>query len=244
MKLLQLNIEGDAHLPLVSNFIALENPEVLCIQEVFKRDIPIISGLPHVTFLPMLLERRSDGFLDERGIALMSSHVQEDTVLHYYYKPTDDLKEQDRTSQETKRKTIQHGVISATIGGVRIATLHHTWTQDGDKPSEYQKADTRAFMEYIKTVPPVVVCGDFNIPRGHSTCYEMLTEYFEDCVPLTYASSMHIPLHRVRTNPAVAAEVEKYMVDYIFRTPGAASVGNVVMKCGMSDHCALVAEIG
>ncbi len=244
MKLVQINIEGDAHLTLVCDFIAAERPDVLCMQEVFKQDIPRISSLPYVTFMPMILERRTDGSLDERGVVLMSSHAQSNTVVHYYYKPTEALVEQDRTNQETKRKTIQHGIISTEIDGVRVATLHHTWTQDGDKPSEYQKTDTQALMEYIRTMPPTIVCGDFNIPRGYNSCYETLTQYFEDCVPHTYTSSMHIPLHRVRTNPPVAAEVARYMVDYIFRTPGAAPVHAVVMKCGMSDHCALIADIG
>jgi endonuclease/exonuclease/phosphatase family metal-dependent hydrolase len=244
MKLVQVNIEGDAHLPLVQDFIVSERPDVLCVQEIFKQDIPRVSTLPHVTFMPMLLERRADGSLDERGVVLMSSQEQSNTVVQYYYKPTETLVEQDRTSQETKRKTIQHGVIMTTIAGVRIGTVHHTWTQNGDDPSAYQIQDTEALMKYIQTVEPMILCGDFNIPRGYNSCYEILTSYFEDCVPRTYASSMHIPLHRVRNNPAVAAEVARYMVDYIFRTPGAAPVRDVVMKCGMSDHCALIAQIG
>lgn len=244
MKLVQLNIEGDAHLPLVSEFILGESPDVLCLQEVFRKDITHISALPHVTFMPMILERRADGSLDERGIAILSQLPQEGTTIHYYYKPHDVLVEQDRTNQETKRQSIQHGVIMTTIAGIRVGTVHHTWTQNGDDPSMYQIQDTEALMRYMQTVEPTIICGDFNIPRGYNSCYELLTNYFEDCVPRTYTSSMHIPLHRVRNNPAVAAEVARYMVDYIFRTPGAAAVRNVLMKCGMSDHCALVAEIG
>lgn len=245
MKLVQLNIEGDAHLEKVAPFLAAENADVVCIQEIFKSDMQSVCSLPHVVFLPMLLDTKRGGDIDERGIALFSRNQPSNTLMHYYYKPHPELHMQDRTSMETKRTSIQHGIIIADImPGVRLATVHHTWTQNGDSPSEYQKHDTRELVAFMKTQPPTILCGDFNTPRGFNECYDMLIEYFEDCVPAEYTSSMHMPLHRVRNNPVVSKEVARYMVDYIFRTPDAARVRDVSMKCGMSDHCALTAQIG
>jgi exonuclease III len=244
MKLIQLNVEGDAHLPLVKEFLTLEEPDVICLQEVFKKDLDSISPLRHTSFLPMLLERQSDGSLDERGIAICSRFEQTNHTRYYYHKPQEILLEQDKTNQETKRQTIQHGVLRTTIDGISFASIHHTWTQHGHMPSDYQKKDTRVLMKYLQTIAPTIICGDFNIPRGYNECYNDLTAYLVDCVPDSIASSMYIPLHRVRTNPVVAAEVARYMVDYIFRTPKSPNVSGVTSKCGMSDHCALIATIG
>jgi endonuclease/exonuclease/phosphatase family metal-dependent hydrolase len=108
--------------------------------------------------------------LDERGIAIFSKTPFMHTSTHYYFKPSEELREQDRTSEETKRTSVRHGVLTVELeGGLRIATVHHTWTQHGDKPSDYQKADTVALVEHLKTQPPCVITGDFNIPRGYNS---------------------------------------------------------------------------
>jgi endonuclease/exonuclease/phosphatase family metal-dependent hydrolase len=244
MKLLQLNVEKDAHTHLVRSFIASEKADVVCLQEVYKSDITYLTGMQHYVFLPMVIYSKKDGTFDESGIAICSHTPFTRTWQHYYFKPYDTIRELDRTNQETKRATIQHGVVFAELeSGVTVATVHHTWTQDGDKPSEHQKKDTAALMDYLVTQPDHILCGDFNIPRGYNSCYETLTEHLEDCVPREYISSMHVPLHRLRVNPLVSAELEKYMVDYIFRTKNGPTVSNVEMHCGMSDHCALTADI-
>ncbi len=245
MRLIQLNIEGDAHIEKVQSFLASEHADVLCVQEVFKSDIAALSSLPHVAFMPMMLKAKQDGSIDELGVAICSEQAPLRTDVHYYFSPHDELRMHDSTSIEAHRASIRYGIIMAEIlPGIRIATTHHTWTPHGNTPNEYQKHDTNELVAFLKTQPPMILCGDFNTPRGYNECYDLLTTYLEDCVPAAYTSSMHMPLHRLRSDPIASKEIAQYMVDYIFRTPGAPEVRDVSMKCGMSDHCALLAHIG
>ena len=50
MKLITVNIEGNKHLLDIGNLIAVEQPDVLCLQEVFATDLPAI-GLPLISIL-------------------------------------------------------------------------------------------------------------------------------------------------------------------------------------------------
>lgn len=242
--LVQLNIEGDKHLPLVTDFLHQQNADILCLEEVFRGDIPHIASGYAAEFLPMFVDVRSDGTYDERGIALCTKTPCRTSERAYYYRAQEALQVFDRTNEQTKQATVQHGLLVGEVApNVRVGVVHHTWTQNGDAPNEHQKRDTAALLSLIQTLPPMIVCGDFNIPRAQSELYRVLTSILEDCVPATYTSSMYVPLHRVRNDPYRAQQIKDFMVDYVFRAKNAPAVSDVEMHCGMSDHCALSARV-
>ena len=243
-KLISLNTEGDKHLERVRAFLEKESPDVICLQEIFEEDIPAITTLPHVVFMPMCLKERVDNTLSPRGIALCSRDVFTPTLHEYYHKPSENLLQEDCNTIETRRASQRGGVLSVTFpDGVHIATTHFTWIADGALPDQYQEADAVLLLAIIEQHEPLLICGDFNMPREQNYLYPVMTTVLIDHVPDHYTSSMHIPLHRVRNDPKRAEHISQFMVDYIFTTPNSFAVENVRMECGMSDHCALVADI-
>lgn len=243
-KLVQLNIEGDAHIDLVSKFLHAQNADIVCLQEVFKKNMEELHVLPYSTFLLTMHRHDKNGEVSDFGVALFSREPITQSQYLYYAKPNNALGVFDRTSAETIRASSQRGVLFCELeSGLKIATVHHTWTANGLEDA-YQVEDTHALIHVLADKSRYILCGDFNIPRGVNSCYQIITDSLNDCIPQTIASSMHIPLHRVRNNKEEATKVAGYMVDYIFRTPDAPQVANVQQFCGMSDHCAFVANIG
>ena len=114
----------------------------------------------------------------------------------------------------------------------RIATVHFTWAANGGS-NEIQYVNIEKLFNALNPHKDFVLTGDFNAPRGGEIFAELVSRY-KDNVPAKYTTSIDGNIHRAGQLP--------YMVDGIFSTPGY-SVSNVEMLSGVSDHCALVAEI-
>lgn len=247
-KLLTLNVEGDKHLDLVRAFIEREDPDIICLQELFEGNMrTILASEYHVEFLQMCIHKRADGVEDAWGMAVASKTPLLNVVREYYFQPTAQFVLFDLTNIETKRKTLWQGFIGATIedesGPLRIFTTHFTWTPHGYIAHEYQAADLKTMLTRLSLEEPHIICGDFNIPRKQNALYPILHAHYTDNVPEEYTTSMHMPLHRVKDHPVEGAALATYMVDYIFSSPDAYTVKAVRMECGMSDHCALISHI-
>jgi endonuclease/exonuclease/phosphatase family metal-dependent hydrolase len=246
-KLVSLNVEGDRHLERVAPFLAEENADVVCLQEVFREDIGHIMGSEYQQeFLPAGLRPRRDGSLGQWGIAICTRAPAWRVLREYYFEPTTTLVPLDDTSVATKRKSYRQGVLGATIddGGVDLSifTTHFTWTPDGMSDS-HQARDMERLLSYMAEREPHVLCGDFNIPRKQNSLYPLLAAHYTDYVPPEYETSMYIPLHRVKDDPVLSAVVGSYMVDYIFGTPNACTITGVALRGNVSDHYAIVGTI-
>lgn len=242
-KLVQLNIEGDAHISLVQEFLLEQNPDIVCLQEVYEKDMDELCALPHRAFLLTMRRTSLSGEVHTFGVALYSRAPILAVERIYYTQPKGVLGVFDRSSVETIRNTSQRGVLFCEIeNGVCVASVHHTWTKDGLSDA-YQRADTEALVNALSGKKPHILCGDFNIPRVHNDCYMKLLGAYEDCIPKDITCSLHVPLHRVRHDVIESQRVSQYMVDYIFRTKGAPNVTDVQQHCGMSDHCAFTALV-
>lgn len=237
LKLVSLNIERSKHLDLVIPFLVAQKPDVVCIQELFERDIPHISkalgGMAYV-FAPMTR------YVSEDPPAIMGVGVfsrlpfVRSEVLYYGGDPAH-MPELDQNDTSTwNNKNFVLPVCEVENGGdlFRISTTHFRWTPDG-KPDELQRGDMRALLAVLETVEEFVLTGDLNMPRGGGL-FEMLAQRYKDNVPLRYDTSIDEKLHR--NGPL------KLMVDGIFSTP-AYVVSDVEMISGVSDHCALVATL-
>lgn len=233
LKLLQLNIEQNKHFDRILPFLSELKPDVVCLQELREPDIPRIAetlGAEHF-FIPMMRRVRNEVGTPE-GIAIFSRlPVQHKYAT--YYAGTGEIVDFDL---KRKRDTQSYGVAVCEVNknGVifKIATTHFTWTPDG-QPSEDQRKDMKALLAVLQTLDDVVISGDFNAPRG-GEMFAQLAERFKDNVPSHYVSSLDRNIHP-------AGHLDR-MVDGIFSTNGY-EVSNVVMIDGLSDHCALVAEI-
>lgn len=244
VRLLSFNIEGDLHLDKIGPFLKQQNADVVCLQEVFLDDLPGLLGADYrFHFLPMTLKTRQSGLASAWGTAIAHRLPGELAICDYYHRPTESLVP---FSETAKRPTIWHGVVGVQIASgsaaMNICTTHFTWTPDG-APDANQRGDMANLLALMAREPPHVLSGDFNIPRKQNSLYGTLTQRYTDHVPERFTSSIYLPLHYVRNDPAKCAKLATYMVDYIFSTPGFCRIRDFEMHGGMSDHFGLSAEV-
>ena len=176
------------------------------------------------------------------GVAIFSHSFLGEPRIEDYYAPSGDLKEYDKNK---KRNTIRQTLLAAHIQcegtTFPVQTTHFTWTPDG-LPDEGQREDMRALLRALEEFPEAILCGDFNIPRGTNELYEKLAKKFTDAIPLSYASSLDLHIHRKGRHPEQGPRLARFMVDYLFLTK-AYRAKNVRLQNGVSDHMAIIADV-
>ena len=246
LKLITVNIETDKHWHRLVPFFEKEQADVLCLQELCEHDIHRLESLGYA-----LVHYRGNQKWDRdqnviwEGDALFTKLPFKDTGDELYHAGADPLPFFDNTNCDTYNATQRKGVIWATVSkdGVayRIATTQFTCSDKG-LISEDQKKNITKMLAVTDQFPDLVFCGDFNIPRGYNELYDLLTERYIDAVPDDIKTTMDLSLHRVANHPIEGPRIAKYVVDYIFHTKEY-RVSNVRQVCGVSDHCAFVADI-
>src|SRR3989344_4398648 len=243
LKLISLNIEKSKHLDRVIPFISRELPDVFCVQELFERDIPHFSkALGSVAYAYVPMTRRINETPPEiQGLATFSRFPIVHQEVHYYQGDSEHVPDSDTEDPKTFTRN-NYTVLICDIEKdgypFRICTTHFTWTPDG-KPDDLQRDHIKKLLKILESVGEFVFPGDFNAPRG-GEIFCMLAEKYKDNVPSHYKTSLDILLHWAgKTRPR---ELEDKMVDGIFSTPGY-RVSNVEMISGVSDHCALIADV-
>jgi endonuclease/exonuclease/phosphatase family metal-dependent hydrolase len=88
-------------------------------------------------------------------------------------------------------------------------------------------------LQHTDTLPDMVLCGDFNAPRGKAV-WGMLAKEFMDNIPSDETTTLDLVLHR-------AAPLH-YVVDGMF-TKGRFSARDVSVISGASDHKLITALI-
>ncbi len=237
-----INMEGDRHLDTVFGFIGTRKPHCLALQEAPAGVVDKLVRLGYfVSFVPMTYEA-SVAPGDTLGV-IIATIAPATFTTHYYsakYGTPTPFNPQD---QHTKAYPIVHATLTVDSQRVTIGTTHLLDTFDGLANAD-QTACVEALLAYTKTLPPHILIGDFNMPRGYNTNYErFLAAGYTDHVPQSYTSSLDRTLHRKGNATDLNAPIfDIYMVDYLF---GMApySVTDVTLTFGVSDHAALSATI-
>ena len=250
IKLLTLNVEINKHWDTVLPFLERESPEVLCLQELFDKDAEMLAkrfGYDYVQ-IPMTKKRydpKSAASLTTEGPALLTTLPLKNKNRAYYYEAAPEIQIFKKDTPATMRATTHHGIVWGTVtkgnAEFTIASTHFTWTPDG-KPNENQDRDLPVLFKILDGIPALVLCGDFNAPRGANRIYQALAGRFKDNVPENIETTLDLQYHRVRNDPVNSERVSKLVIDYIFSTPEY-EVSDVRRVCGVSDHCALLANI-
>lgn len=239
LKLITLNIEGHRHLDKWLPVMRAEQPDVLCLQEVFAVDIPRIQselGL-EIKFVPnMNVTHQTKYNLTPHGLIGLGYCHNPQTVqvlnhqVQYYGGDPDMLKVFTQPNDDNRF------VLSARVEkeGEQfvIGTTHFTWSPGGEI-SDLQRADFAKLAQIIRSFKELVLCGDFNAPRGREM-FTLFEELLIDHLPQEVTTTIDGSLH-------YAGDLQ-VVVDTIFSTPGYA-VRNVRTISGISDHIAIVGEI-
>lgn len=231
LKLVSINIEGDRHLPEVLTFLKNEQPDIICLQELFLQDFTVLKrelgmGGVHTarTKKPSYNNKKGESML--HGIGLLSRYPLKN-IQELYYSGNPKSIEESRESGVFLHSTLMKDGAEFTIG-----TMHFTWTPDG-KADDKQREDLAQLLLVLQTIPEITFCGDFNAPRGGEIFSELKKKY-TDNIPKIYTTSLDKNMHR-------AGDLQ-LMVDGLFTTSRYIA-SNVRLIDGVSDHMAITAEI-
>lgn len=231
LKLITLNIEGDKHLGIVITFLKKEKADVVCLQEVFEEDFSVFKKNLKMEgeFFPMCCVgkehfRTKAGVV---GVAYLTCLKHTPIEWHYYW---GDRTIPKHTHATPYSKDLVFAVSTVEKDGEKytIGTTHFTWTPHG-QANEQQRRDFKSLMKRVKRYDELILCGDFNAPRGREM-FTAFTRHFKDHVPTEVDSTLDPHFHNAKSL--------RYVVDGIFSTHHYSVKVRVVD--GLSDHKALV----
>ncbi len=238
LSLVTLNIERDTHLDKVVPFLRERMPDVVCLQEVYEEDAArIASELEAKHHFSTRLRTTVDGVIRKEGTVIMSRVPVRSFDTIWYAgltteEPPIDPDSWIRFQFHTQRFVIVTAAVEKDGDTFHIATTHFPRSEDGEADN-IQRDSLKMFLEKAASCGEMVLCGDFNAPRGKEI-FSAIAEAYMDNVPHEYTTSIDGEFHRAGPLPL--------MVDGVFSTPGY-RVSQVEMVCGLSDHCALTALI-
>lgn len=240
MKLVSLNIESHRHLEeRVLPFLLAEKPDVVCLQEVFEVDVPRIKTALGMDghYLPMANVTETNRHIQHaygKWGLLQLSRLSITATSHAYYQGGPErlpIFFENNDSNSMNRVVLQMEV-KADDQVFRIATTHFIWSTNGDStPLQLEKLEK--LLKILAPQPDLILCGDFNAPRGRET-FARLAARYHDNIPPEILTSIDGDFHK--------AGQLMLMVDGLFTTPEY-QVSDVRVVGGVSDHKAIVGEI-
>ncbi|HNV45390.1 MAG TPA: hypothetical protein PL154_03630 [Candidatus Woesebacteria bacterium] len=240
MKLISLNIEGDKHLDdKILPFFDKEKPDVLCLQEVFAKDIQKIcqrTGLEKYSFVSQAKVTKDNPHLPTNGLwglCIFAKNLAK-TRKHYYTGNANQIPEffayQDPNSMNRCLLTVQTEIEGDIY---QLGTTHFTWSGEG-KINALQKENFVKLKAALSNYPEIIFCGDLNTPRGEAI-YDQLAKIYKDNIPQKIKTTIDKKIHKSKKDIQL-------VVDALFTSPTYAAK-KVKVVAGVSDHMAIVAEI-
>jgi endonuclease/exonuclease/phosphatase family metal-dependent hydrolase len=242
MKLITLNVEGNRHLDRIVPFLEHEQPQVLSLQEVFEKDARYIAdhlGMT-VTFSAMALDTydcRSEA-LEPIGIAILTINEPVSTHVAHYKNATSPVVSYAEGKDRHSLLWVEVGYKGSVYV---VCTTHIMVTPDG-LPTDEQRTDMTHLLKILDIIPEIILCGDFNIPRGINELYDQFATRYTDNIPKEVRSTIDINFHRAGDDPDARTHLVRYVVDYVFTTSGYQTT-DVRIASGVSDHCAVAVEL-
>lgn len=241
LKIISLNIEGNRHLDLVQDFLQREQPDIVCLQEVFEVHVtelaeatgmkPFYTPMSNVVF-PSI---HADPFGHWGLLQLIHPQldIQEQKAEYYVGDEKNIPVFFENENPNSINRAVLWSRVASQTGGATVATTHFTWSPNG-QTTEEQLRDFAAMEKILDTLPPHLLCGDFNAPRGREI-YTKLSQKYRDNIPTHITSTIDSNFHK-------SGRKIEFVVDGMFTSPGV-SVTDVQVQDGVSDHCALLAEL-
>lgn len=235
-----INIEGDTHRERVVSFLSDFKPDVVCFQEVIESSVPFFEQALDMNgyFVPVAVHNIRPFDLESPigtyGIGLFSNHLVYDIERNYYSGGVGDVPRFIRGQEgSTIWRALLRGTVNKDDERYTVAITHFTWTFDGST-SDKQREDLKNLLAITEKCPELILCGDFNAPRG-GEIFGILAKKYKDNIPVEYVSSLDTELHRI-------GKIKQLMVDGLFTTKHY-EVSEVKLSEGVSDHMAVTALV-
>lgn len=237
VKLFNLNIEGDKHFQRWLPVALKEKPGVVCLQEVFGADMDFISDTLGMTgyFVPTMDITEVNTYnISPRGLWGLGFFTNlEHSIPEVQYYAGEGTIAVFKRPEDSARALVTSRVTAPSGEQFNIATTHFTWTHNGEA-NENQRKDLTALLEAVEQYPDIILCGDFNAPRGKEI-FDHLASVFHDNLPPDVISTLDADLHYKKGTIQLA-------VDTIFSS-GGYTISDCRVLTGISDHAGLVADI-
>ena len=242
IKIISANIEGHKHFSRLLPFLKREQADIVCLQEVFKVDLPELSAALQMegTYVPMAKVTETSVHQPEArgdwGVAQLT-RLPVTEQQHRTYFGTENVIPPffEKGNPNSMNRVILWSTVTADNQAYTVATTHFTWSKDGYFTAE-QDRDYRALQEVLDTIPEFVLCGDLNSPRGleAGNVFSQLSAKYTDHIPPEVKTSIDGDYHK--------AGQLMLMVDSMFST-SEYQLSDVRVVGGVSDHKAVVGMI-
>jgi len=235
--LFNLNIEGDKHLKKISAFCKNNIFDIVCFQEVFQVDIPFFEKMlgMYSYFIPTMNVTRSNPYLAQKGMWGLAIFTKEKIVskgVFYYVGRESYIPDFNPDNPNSGNRAVSWITIKVFNKTYTVATTHFTWSVEG-KATKEQKTNMKKLLVQLKCIEPLILCGDFNAPRGKDI-FKMLSDVYKDNIPEEIISTIDPLLHREKNL--------HFVVDGLF-TASQYQVNDINIIDGLSDHkgiCAIL----
>lgn len=242
MKILQLNIWGGRLGKVVSDLLAREQADVVCIQEIFsvpggksfffedQEEIQKSAEYPHAHHTPsgvMNYMNRKASWGNCILSKLSFSYTNDEFT---YFEVINDFDFID-SGNYNKGRVLQHVVVDSDYGKVNVLNHHGYHIHHHKNGDEETMRQCKLIADYIKGLDgPVVLCGDFNL-LPNSDSLEQINEVLVNHVKEQKILTTRTPL----THKTEAC-------DYIFTSSSIEVKNFQVLDDIVSDHKALIVE--
>lgn len=271
MKVISVNIEGHTHLKdRILPFLKKEQPNVVCMQEVFEVDLELIASALGMSyhFAPMALVEsvsiHQKDALGSWGVALFVDDVSQldHTGFQQAYYVQSAVKEGKSLPiffDEEDPNSMHRVVVSAQFAAgsehaetlydghrCAVATTHFTWSPKGSFTEEQQQA-YESLQAVLQQYPAHLLCGDFNSPREWASDNQHEEKQYAQNVFGKLATSEYVDTIPHSISTTIDGQFHKagnleLMVDGLFVQKKLRLPNAVRIVDGVSDHKAVVAE--
>ena len=233
IKIISLNIEFNKHHSRIFPFFFNENPDVILMQEVLEEDLPLFKKNLQMDFIfTPLAKLKLSGSIKPLGIAIFSKYKIIKSEIVYYRGEENAIPVIDQSEPEKMIRAILVTSLEKDSEEFCFINTHFTWA-DGGVPTQVQEDDLEKMLKLLENYENFILAGDFNAPRGMAI-FDKLASIYKDNIPQNIKTTIDKNIHRAGDLGIV--------VDGLFTTNGYLAE-NVRVVDGMSDHCAVVANI-
>lgn len=235
LSLVVVNIEASQHLPEVIAFLKATKPDAVLMQEVFRPDLPLLSQHLEMEgrFVPMCKKQYSpQADWQDWGLAILARPPILDFERTYIGGVSEGIPKFNTAAMDDVRKAVARVRVDHTGGRFDLLNTHFTWTPDG-QTTPLQLQDLTRLQGVLGRYEEFVLGGDFNAPRG-GYIWNELARLYRDNIPSEVTTTIDGDNHR--------AGPLQLVVDGLFTTQRYRA-DRVEVVNGISDHCAITAEI-
>lgn len=239
MKFISCNIEGNRHLEArLLPFFQAEAADVLCLQEVFAVDLPLLeaaTGLQSI-FVPQAQVTQVNPHLPARGlwgVAILApefvswqaeNYIGTAAVVPEFFANND---------PNSMNRVLLSAQVKVAGEVFQIATTHFTWSGEGIVNDEQRRAYAR-LLPLLEGFKELLFCGDLNTPRGYELWDDLALRYLDN-IPASIDTTVDKNLHKSGFDI-------RLVIDAMFSSP-AYAISDVRVVPNTSDHMAVVAQV-